>query len=1038
MWWAKAWFVAAGSVVIACTPLPTPGRAVAPSRVRVPAPAPAAAAPWPDVARDARSEKSSVHDAAVVVAVERHASLPDLPGVRVSGEDWVRFFPNVVGMPPDRVTALFDASATRAAISSAVRAAATRVAPGGRLWIIAIGYAAVSEAEIASAADRADVQVVSVGDVVPDAAELVRRTPAPIAPRAFAPITFSIVPPTPLPGAARPALSYLLMGALRGWGDRDGDGRVTASEAAAYLDITLRLVSRRGSSRPTVKMGTELACSELTTLSVAREPAPNVMEIAPRVPSGPSPSPERLASALEAVRAADAQLAIARASGPLKDTPTLREWRLIGEGDERRIEVVVMPPEVEATRRVRLEQAKRLGGPTVREAAPLLVEAGRLSLAYGRVEEGKEVLAQVVEGRCGADAAGLEAWQSLWAVTQAVWTPSGKKDATLLASIDCTYDEVSASALDRLFVPVHLWDHPNKRARRVYDRAEEEEGGAFTRCTWSAAAEKYAQSWWSDPEPVVQVEAALNAAYAFDKLGRSDDAAALYRSFVRKHGGSRAGEAERPARDRRVYAVAACADYLALAKEEPRHLPGYFDVCRNVSCAARDHVTCAQATRGPVVVRLGISTPEAERARQLTLAAHDREELAGWEPTEAARATRLREAVERYAAAEAAWAAIVDSGDATSGSDEAARRLAEVAVRRLVVALGVGAEVTEESIERARQLARRARDLSYDERRVEPARLLVELADGLLAREHRAFAASQGKHGVAPRVEVRLEGEGEHRRFMMDELPLAVATAISARDEYLDSVPATFDPDQLRYRMAHESGRWEFLYGHFAEARRRLQLPYVMECGVSPVAHEAWLLLLSMANLEGNVAQASSLATDVAICACDVETRIRSDRMRKPVRGIFVLEGRRQLQASEALPEGPERRRLRREAAAIFRQFVDEAPARDEAPEAARLAAELYLELDETARALEMYRRFVENYRGEARVSVAELEKAYAALARLHARLGDYRAQALVLVEESEQKRLPAKARAAAARKARELRMDRDGRHRGAAPNAGG
>jgi tetratricopeptide (TPR) repeat protein len=151
--------------------------------------------------------------------------------------------------------------------------------------------------------------------------------------------------------------------------------------------------------------------------------------------------------------------------------------------------------------------------------------------------------------------------------------------------------------------------------------------------------------------------------------------------------------------------------------------------------------------------------------------------------------------------------------------------------------------------------------------------------------------------------------------------------------------------------------------------------------------------------------------------------------MRKPVRSIpFALEGRRQLQASEALPEGAPRRALRREAAAIFRQFVDEAPDRDEAPEAAWRAAELYAELGEHARAVEMYRRSIDRYAAEARVRAADVEKAYAALAMLHARLGDYRAQARVLVEESEQKRLPAQVRGAAARQARELRRDRDGR----------
>ena len=34
----------------------------------------------------------------------------------------------------------------------------------------------------------------------------------------------------PLPGAARPAFSYLVLGGLRGWADSDHNGRVTAGE----------------------------------------------------------------------------------------------------------------------------------------------------------------------------------------------------------------------------------------------------------------------------------------------------------------------------------------------------------------------------------------------------------------------------------------------------------------------------------------------------------------------------------------------------------------------------------------------------------------------------------------------------------------------------------------------------------------------------------------------------------------------------------------------------------------------------------------
>lgn len=816
-------------------------RAVASSPERAPAATVTSAVtdPWPDVAREARSDKSGARDAALVVAVQRRGTLPHLPHARVSGEEWARFFPNVLGVPTERVTTLFDAAATPSAIASALRVAAARVAPGARLWFVAVGYAEVNQWDMPSTLASSEAQLISVLDVLPeDARKLAWMTLKPVRAGALPATTFSITSPTALPGASRSAFSYLLMGALRGWGDRDHDSRVTALEAAAYVDLTLRSLAPSGSSPPRASASDDLACSELTTLSVAREPAPNVDELAPR---GTAATPE----------------------------------------------------------------------------------------------------------------------------------------------------------------PVYSMAGPNTRPSLLYSRAEQEVDETVSRCTWSAVAAGYAQSWWGASTHLSQVEAALNGAYALRKLDRTDEAAALYHSYLKEHGAARAGESARSAQERSPYAAHACASYRALAKAEHRHSPGYFASCRSVRCTS-DRAACATAAANAEVPLLGASSAETASARQLSLAARDREELAGWEPTEAARAARLREASERYAAAEVAWTALVNRGDAPDPA-QAARRLAEATVRRLTVELAAGVEVSERDVENARQVARRARDLSSDERRAEPARLLVEVADAVLTRQ------------PSPIVK--------------GALPTPVAAAIEARDEYLASVPATFDAAQLRDRMAYEAGQLLVSYGHFAEARQRLELPYSLQCGLSSVAHDAWVLLLAIANHEADVGRGHSLTADAAICPSDVETRIQAERLRKPVRSIpFVLEARRQLQASEALPSGAERLALRREAAASFRQFVQESPDRDEAPEATLRAAELYVELDQHALALEMYRRFVGLYGGSDRAPAADLQRAYAELARLHARLGDYRAAARALIEQSEQKRLPANMRAAAARKARDLRKDRDAR----------
>ena len=48
----------------------------------------------------------------------------------------------------------------------------------------------------------------------------------------------------PLPGADRPAFSYLALGGLRGWADEDDNGRVTAGELHTYVRTALQALVR--------------------------------------------------------------------------------------------------------------------------------------------------------------------------------------------------------------------------------------------------------------------------------------------------------------------------------------------------------------------------------------------------------------------------------------------------------------------------------------------------------------------------------------------------------------------------------------------------------------------------------------------------------------------------------------------------------------------------------------------------------------------------------------------------------------------------
>jgi len=75
-----------------------------------------------------------------------------------------------------------------------------------------------------------------------------RRAPPPRAPTTVlaASDTFA----GPLPGAGRPAFSYLLLGALRGWADEDGDRRVTVEEAHGFTRATIQALFKSDERLP--------------------------------------------------------------------------------------------------------------------------------------------------------------------------------------------------------------------------------------------------------------------------------------------------------------------------------------------------------------------------------------------------------------------------------------------------------------------------------------------------------------------------------------------------------------------------------------------------------------------------------------------------------------------------------------------------------------------------------------------------------------------------------------------------------------------
>ncbi|MDC0667356.1 formylglycine-generating enzyme family protein [Nannocystis radixulma] len=80
-----------------------------------------------------------------------------------------------------------------------------------------------------------------------------------------------------LPGADTPALSYLLLGGLRGWADASGDGRVSASEALRHADLLLRAGAHGTGETPRP----QARGADVTLAYDARERGPTIAGVLP-------------------------------------------------------------------------------------------------------------------------------------------------------------------------------------------------------------------------------------------------------------------------------------------------------------------------------------------------------------------------------------------------------------------------------------------------------------------------------------------------------------------------------------------------------------------------------------------------------------------------------------------------------------------------------------------------------------------------------------------------------------------------------------
>ena len=228
------------------------------------------------------------NDAAVVIAVEDYAFLPDVVGAVANANAWDTWLEQTRKVPGERIRVLRNREATNTKIKNALTGAAKDVGRGGTLWVVFIGHGAPSQ----DGKDGVLVGVDAQQDPVDFYSRSVRRgevldllTPAqakganPVlvldacfsgravgggsllpgaqiaVPASLATVGQATVLSAgaaseiagPLPGPAdqmRPGFSYLVLGALRGWADGiagdPADGTVTIPEVLTYARRALR------------------------------------------------------------------------------------------------------------------------------------------------------------------------------------------------------------------------------------------------------------------------------------------------------------------------------------------------------------------------------------------------------------------------------------------------------------------------------------------------------------------------------------------------------------------------------------------------------------------------------------------------------------------------------------------------------------------------------------------------------------------------------------------------------------------------------
>jgi formylglycine-generating enzyme required for sulfatase activity len=246
---------------------------------------------WPDLSSPAANVGGGDHDAAVIVGIEDYPFIAHVPGARENALAWYDYLYKTRGVPAANIFLLRDGDATAEAMKDEVARSAQSAGKDGALWFVFIGHGApdaetkdgllvavdaqqkaasiksrsLKQAELVAALSKAKAKNIVVvldacfsgrdssgHEIVEGLQPLVlTRIMGALDPR------FTLLSAAQanefagqLPGAGRPAFSYLALGGLRGWADANKDGKISGAELLSYTDQTLRVALRDRKQTP--------------------------------------------------------------------------------------------------------------------------------------------------------------------------------------------------------------------------------------------------------------------------------------------------------------------------------------------------------------------------------------------------------------------------------------------------------------------------------------------------------------------------------------------------------------------------------------------------------------------------------------------------------------------------------------------------------------------------------------------------------------------------------------------------------------------